>query len=328
MLRYVFIEYAHEYIKKRLNQGPFLVAAKGFLWLAALTLAGPSLIEIVLQIYILGVDFKCDAQGKISAEAIPKLSSFINGSDGVVTIVLSIFSSIFFVISFIFTGRKENKLNNFKTIRGPVEIGSFLIYCYLGNVTHINEADVIVTSEDNSLDMGSISGTSVSGRIRKLSATKNESGEVITDNLKIFLDEWKRRNGKSSNFELGTCVFVDKPYDASGNNVKSIVLSVAINKDENGKSDINSAAIVNIIDKCVRYAHERNYDSVFFPVFGLGSGGVASGKALSYITDALLFCARKYTCKMRIYIGVYRDDDMQDLTIALEKLKIRARNSS
>ncbi|SMF83849.1 hypothetical protein SAMN02982917_5623 [Azospirillum oryzae] len=328
MLRYIFIEHAHEYIKKRLNQGPFLVAAKGFLWLVALTLAGPSVIEIVIQISILIVDSRCGEQGKSVAATIQKLNELVHGSDSMLTIILSAFSSAFFVMSFIFARKKEVKLNNFKTIRGPVEIGSFLIYCYLGNVAHINEVDVIVTSEDNSLDLGSISGTSVSGRIRKLAATKNEAGEVVTDNIKIFLDEWKRRIGKSSNFELGTCVFLDNSYGASENNVKSIILSVAITRDENGKADISGAAISAIIDKCVRHAHASNYDSIFFPVFGLGSGGVAPDKALSYFVDGILSCAGKYKSKTKIYIGVYRENDMRDLVIFLEKLKRKARSSS
>ncbi|HGY0992851.1 TPA: hypothetical protein ACNU17_001191 [Aeromonas salmonicida subsp. pectinolytica] len=102
------------------------------------------------------------------------------------------------------------------------------VICFLGSVENIVDIDVIVTSEDTSLDLGSINGASVSGRIRRMAATFNERNELVKDELNDFIHDWKNKNSLGP-FNKGLCI-ISPPFNAARVGIKSIVHAVAIEK--------------------------------------------------------------------------------------------------
>ena len=87
----------------------------------------------------------------------------------------------------ILENQKESLIDS-KTISAPAMVGNSKIYCYCGSVMAISGIEVVVTSENTNLHLGSISGTSVSGRIRRLSASFNSDGTLHIDHLQNARD--------------------------------------------------------------------------------------------------------------------------------------------
>lgn len=231
----------------------------------------------------------------------------------------------FLILGFVFVilsnrdvKKSQSKLISLKEILGNFQIGKSFVSCYAGNISFISEADIVVTSENTSLDLGSISGTSVSGRIRKLAATKNQLGDITSDNLGEFLRKWKNDLNCHDNFNLGQVIFTPITWSAIRNNIKCIALSVSIRNTPDGHSILDPIAIADIISKVLRHAEENNFVSIFFPIFGLGSGGIASDLAISTTVSALAEALRNEKISFKIYLGVYREVDKIELYLRIK----------
>ncbi|MGE7958550.1 hypothetical protein ACQKQA_18520 [Pseudomonas sp. NPDC089530] len=233
--------------------------------------------------------------------------------------------TIFFVFSLFFLALakidqrkiKPEKINSTKKIVGHWKLGASNIHCYNGDITEISEADIIITSEDTGLELGSITGTSVSGRVRRLAATFHKTQEIKKDNLADFISEWKTQNGKMSNFELGTCIPCPA-FEAINNNVKKIITAVAIQKNQDKTTTIQDTALTRIIKFAFSVAKEENHKSIFIPVFALGSGNLSPDETINSTINAIKSAYESFSTPFDIYIGTYRDSDLVELITQLQ----------
>lgn len=195
------------------------------------------------------------------------------------------------------------------------EIGRSRVHAFCGSVTHISGIEIVVTSENTDLNLGSINGTSVSGRIRHLAASWNAMGQLAKDNLEDFIRNWKTRHQRG-NFPLGYCVVSSNPYQAASKGIKTIIFAVAIQKNADGTSTIDEAAINRIVDKAVDTAISLGQRTLFIPIFGLGSGNIQQRKALKITTNAVKEKLNSTTGSVDVYLGVYRMDDLIELCMS------------
>lgn len=227
------------------------------------------------------------------------------------------------IISLIFAKTEEKKIkpeaiNSEKKIVGHWKLGNSNVHCYNGNISEIREADIIITSEDTGLELGSITGTSISGRVRKLAATVYNTGEIKKDNLGDFIANWKKEHGKMSNFELGVCVPCPA-FEASKNNIKKILAAVAIKKNQDKTTTIDDAALTKILKFALEEARQNNYQSIFIPVFGLGSGNLPAEETTTSTINAIITAHNSLPIEINIYIGTYRHSDLIELIVNLQK---------
>lgn len=225
---------------------------------------------------------------------------------------------VFYIVSHFCKVDDSKELIFDKKIYGPFLIGRARVNCYSGSVTQISDVDVVVTSEDTDLNLGSLSGTSVSGRIRNMAATHGPTG-IQCDNLSNWMQSWKQAAGVVSNIPLGTTIPLDNAYGAASHGVKAIVFAVAVRKNPNRVGTIEKPAIDQIVQKSLNYASSNGYKSIFIPVFGLGSGNVPSSTALSYTVNSVCDYLAQGNHDLDVYIGVYTFPDTLKLTTLLPK---------
>jgi O-acetyl-ADP-ribose deacetylase (regulator of RNase III) len=206
---------------------------------------------------------------------------------------------------------ERDTLENFKC-------SNSIIHCYLGSVTNISGIDVVVTSENTDLNLGSISGTSVSGRMRKLAAEKDSNENLIKDHLFDHIQGWKSNQNSLGPYNLGTCVF-SPPFNAQMHGVKSIVNAVAVKKNHHNTFSIDYVAIDNIIEKSITHCISEGFESIFIPVFGLGSGGLSPDKCIDITVRSVIKQLNKADNELRAFIGVYREEDSLALLKSISK---------
>jgi len=199
------------------------------------------------------------------------------------------------------------------------QIGRSRVFAFCGSVTHISGIDIVVTSENTDLNLGSMAGTSVSGRIRSLAAKRSATGEVIKDNIAKFVEKWKTSQKKFANFPLGHCIETSSPYEAAALGIKTIILAVAIKKNADGTSTIDEAAINTIVGMVVDTAIRKNQPTLFVPVFGLGSGNSQQSSAIRITTNAVKAKLSATNGAVDIYLGVYRIDDLAELCMTMNR---------
>jgi O-acetyl-ADP-ribose deacetylase (regulator of RNase III) len=185
-------------------------------------------------------------------------------------------------------------------------------------VTNISGIDVVVTSENTDLNLGSISGTSVSGRIRKLAAKKDITENLLKDHLFDYIQDWKNNQNTLGPYNLGTCIF-SPPFNAQLHGVKSIVNAVAVKKKHHNTFSIDYVAIDNIIEKSITYCVTKWFESIFIPVFGLGSGGLSTEKCIDITVKSVIKQLNKTDYVLKVFIGVYREEDCLALLKSIAK---------
>lgn len=282
------------------KSAPFLITAG----VGCLT---PSFVEMLLDRAIASYDAMNGLKIDQSTDYLPFVGIFLV-LVGVVFYIVSHYCKVEDVKEFIFD----------KKLYGPFEIGSAQVFCYSGSVTQISDIDVVVTSEDTDLNLGSLSGTSVSGRIRRMAATHNFSG-VEVDHLFDWIQLWKKTNKVMDNFPLGTVVCLNESFNASSYGVKAIVFAVAIRKNPNRVATINKIAIDEIITKAFEFCKANNYQSIFVPVFGLGSGNASSKDALEYTLGAVCNYLLANNLSVHVYVGVYTFPDTIKVVTSLPR---------
>lgn len=202
--------------------------------------------------------------------------------------------------------KRTNLVDNV-TKSGSFKVKNSDVCCFLGSVENISNIDVVVTSENTNLDLGSISGTSVSGRIRKMAASFDEKNTLVRDNLNDFITAWKKEHGLGP-FTKGRCI-ISPPFNADQHGIKSIVHAIAIEKNAGKPANIDFSAIKTIVKYSINHTLNSNYNSVFIPVFGLGSGQVEQEDAINYTVDAIKASLENTDKNITVYIGVYKTDD-------------------
>lgn len=214
--------------------------------------------------------------------------------------------------------QKESLIDS-KTISAPAMVGNSKIYCYCGSVMAISGIEVVVTSE-NTNHLGSISGTSVSGRIRRLSASFNSDGTLHIDHLQNAMETWKSNQLHKGPYSLGICVAAP-PYNSIHNGIQSIIHAVALEKRDTGVNLIESTANRKIYEFVVKHCVANNFSSVFIPVFGLGSGGILRDEAISKALQPLVEVIHENGSAINFYLGTYRTTDAALLATRLLKIK-------
>lgn len=223
--------------------------------------------------------------------------------------------SIFLLLTFLFalfaqrhSPAQQEALVDTKSISAPVCIGLAKVHCYCGSVLAVSNIDVVVTSEDTDINLGSISGTSVSGRIRRLAASFNSDGTLSEDHLLSQISAWKSNQPHSGPFRLGQCL-VSPPFNAEHAGVKSIIHAIVLEKRDSGHNLIEELANRDVIDFVISHCKANQHSSFFIPIFGLGSGGLPRDAAISKTLTPLIERLRAADNPLEVYVGTYRLSD-------------------
>ncbi|MFC7459625.1 hypothetical protein [Hydrogenophaga defluvii] len=242
------------------------------------------------------------------------VSSFVNPgcSDPLPSIASG---SIFLLLAILFgsisqrhsTLQRESLVDT-KSISAPIPIGRANVHIYCGSVLAISNIEVVVTSENRDLHLGSISGTSVSGRIRRLAASYNSDGTLSTDHLFHHITEWKSSQPNAGPYRLGQCI-VSPPFDSACRGIKSIVHAITLEKRDSGINLVEESANREVIDLAITHCNSHQYSSFFIPIFGLGSGGLSRDEAISRTLNPLIANLRTTDYPLNVYVGTYRLSD-------------------
>jgi O-acetyl-ADP-ribose deacetylase (regulator of RNase III) len=208
-------------------------------------------------------------------------------------------------------------LRDTKIVTDRIGCGQSSIYLYCGNVSHLDgEVEAIVTSEDTDLELGRLSGNTVSGRVRRMAAELAGTGDVVKDNLREGLDVWKRKQSRQSPFGLGTVVSQDS-YRAASYGIKRVFHAVVLEKAD-GVTSVNESAVRDCLQKVLDECEVRQLRSVFIPLFGTGAGRLSPHDAAMRTVGPLVELLRKKG-GFEVYIGTYRLSAMAATWAALSE---------
>ncbi len=225
---------------------------------------------------------------------------------GMVFVALTI---LFAWLSHRFTAKANSeKLIDTKAIGPLISISNSHVYCYCGTVLSLSEAELVVTSENTELDLGSLRSTSMSGRMRRAAAIFHVDGRLLKDHLSESVAQWKNLQGTNGPFPMGTC-FVSPAYNAAGQGIKEIIHAIAIEKNSDGTRTIDGAAVRKIVAFTLNHCKKNNYRSIFIPVFGIGSSRLSVSATAPLTVIPLIEHLRLSNHKMDIYLGTYRTSD-------------------
>ncbi|MBY0410444.1 MAG: hypothetical protein K2Q97_10025, partial [Burkholderiaceae bacterium] len=265
MVKFI-LSLALEIALKRLTRSPTVYSK---LAITALVLSGGAFITPFWQQAVEGLVSSFSNLGPTSP-----LPSIASGS------IFLLLAFLFASISQRYSTQQRESLVDTNSISCPISIGRANIYVYCGSVLAISNIEVVVASENRHLNLGSISGTSVSGRIRRLAASSNIDGTLSSDNLFNYITKWKSSQPHGGPYKLGQCV-VSPPFDAVSRGINSIVHAITLEKRESGINIVEESANRVVIDFAITHCLIHQYSSLFIPIFGLGSGGLSRDDAIS-----------------------------------------------
>lgn len=236
------------------------------------------------------------------------------------SILFTLLTFIFSFLSYRYSGSKETLINSVKKEEW-ISTSNSRIHTYTGSILQIEDIDVIVTSENTTLNLGSLNGTSVSGRVRRLAASYNSDLTLCQDNLLTSIEDWKSRQPNKGPYQRG--VIIESPaFHAIHHGVKSIINAIAVDKTSDGQNLIDAEAIRRILKSSIEHCKARGYKSIFIPIFGLGSGGNEKNFAISATIDPLVEMLHQENYGLDVYLGVYRIQDL--LLVSKSLLKYNA----
>lgn len=224
------------------------------------------------------------------------------------SVLLTSLTFVFSYLSYRYSNPKEALINSVKKEEW-VTILNNKVNTFTGSILQIRDIDVIVASENTTLDLGSISGTSVSGRARKLAASYNSDLTICKDNLLASIEEWKSKQPNKGPYQRGL-VIESPPFQAVHFGVKSILNAIAVEKTSDGQHLIDAESIRKILATSIQHCSSRGYKSIFIPIFGLGSGGNEKNVAISNTIDPLMEILSQDNFGLDVYLGVYRIKDL------------------
>lgn len=223
----------------------------------------------------------------------------------------------FSMLSHIF-GRKTpvESLVHTPVISSPVTIGNSTVRCFCGSIELVELRDVIVTSENRELTLGSIAGTSVSGRVRRMAAQFDALGNIVADPLHAYVEAWKSEQSLLGPFQLGTILPAPAP-NALAQKTSAVILAVALEKRDDGINGISETANHRIIKEVLDFCDIKQYTRIFIPIFGIGSGGVSSDVAVDATIAPLVAILSEREMSYDIYLGTYRSAQAASTLAAL-----------
>lgn len=209
-------------------------------------------------------------------------------------------------------------LRDAKIVTRGLECGHSRIHLYCGNVRHLDgDVEAIVTSEDTDLELGRISGNTVSGRVRRMAAGLAETGDVLKDNLRDGLDRWKFAQSRQSPFGLGTVVSQDS-FGAASYGIRRIFHAVVLEKVD-GLTFVNESAVRDCLRKVFEECEARQLRSVFIPLFGTGAGRLSPHETALKTVGPLVELLKQKS-NFKVYIGTYRLSAMAATWAALSEV--------
>ncbi|QKJ66325.1 hypothetical protein HQN60_06190 [Deefgea piscis] len=192
------------------------------------------------------------------------------------------------------------------------------LFSYCGSILHINNIEVVVTSENQWLNIGT--GESMSSRIRILSSEKDEKGQTIICHIEKEINYWKKNKGIGP-YQTGETIEIKaaKNTDAYARGVRHTIHAVALKKcSETGEKKISETTNKKIIDKCLKFCEANNISSIFIPIFGLGAGEIDEELAIPATINPIINGMKEYSNNLDVYFGTYREGDAEKVKMYLE----------
>lgn len=272
----------------------------------------------ILYLFIEYVPFS-DFLGKIMPILPDYVSGFLlslKGKGALVTVIIATIELVFLLfLFFIFMktpSSPKNKIVNELNITKIINYEKVNIFSYFGSIEDAREIQVIVTSENSDLELASLSSTSISGRVRNMASSKNEVGNVISDPLYENIVDFKRKYNKYNDFNLGTCV-QSRPLELKNYGVKCVIHAISIKKNIDNTISCDVSALRKIISYSIKHCIDNSYESIFIPIFGIGSAQQEPtdfiNKQLESLKSVLDQELMNITSSLNIYLGVYRELD-------------------
>ena len=260
-----------------------------------------------------------DYLGKIMPILPDYISAFLLSLKGKGVVITSTLIAIELVIIlflfFIFmktNSLSKNKIVNELSTTKIISYGKANILSYFGSIEGTRGIQVIVTSENSDLELASFSSTSISGRVRNMASSKNQLGNITSDPLYENIINFKNKNKKQNDFNLGTCI-TSQPLELQKYDVKCVIHAVAIKKKSDNTIYYDNLAIRKILSYSIKYCIDNSFDSIFIPIFGIGSAQQDPtdfiNKQLESLKSVLDSELMNTTSTLNIYLGVYRELD-------------------
>lgn len=237
----------------------------------------------------------------------------------IVVLLLGTITVVFIILARVSEMRDQrNDLIATPVVHKVGRVGEATVYSFCGSVRMIRNVSVVVTSENQNLTLGNPNGTSVSGRVRDLAATKDAAGAIIVDNLQDFVEHWKNAQPHRGPYELGLCIPAPA-FSATNRGIESVVLAIALFVGDDGKNQVNEVAIDRIIAFAIRHCDENSYNSLFIPTFGLGNGRLPARERMDATVAPLVAQLRDSDVQVDIYVGTYRLVDSMRLVASMTR---------
>lgn len=209
-------------------------------------------------------------------------------------------------------------LRDTKIVTRGLECGHSRIHLYCGNVRHLDgDVEAIVTSEDTDLELGRLSGNTVSGSVRRMAADLAVTGDVLKDNLREGLDRWKFAQSCQSPFGLGTVVSQDS-FGAARYGIRRIFHAVVLEKVD-GLTFVNESAVRDCLRRVFEECEARQLRSIFIPLFGTGAGRLSPHETALKTVGPLVELLKQKS-DFKVYIGTYRLSAMAATWAALSEV--------
>lgn len=206
----------------------------------------------------------------------------------------------------------QKKITNELLITEITKYKNLTISSYFGSIHHVRNIQLIVTSENSDLDLASTSSTSISGRVRLMASTRDAIGRIINDPLYDNISNFKKSYGKNNDFKLGTCI-PSQPFELDKRGVKCVMHAVSIKKNNDNTIYSDKDSIKEILLKSLNHCIDNSYNSIFIPIFGIGSAQQDYAKSirsqLSSLKSVLDDDLTHPIISIHLYLGVYRELD-------------------
>lgn len=158
----------------------------------------------------------------------------------------------------------------------------------------LRDIDVIVSSENVSLEMSKLFKPTVSAAVRRAGALRNATGEIVDDAIQRELTEWLQRNGRVGFPVAPGTVAATGPGALANEGIRRIYhAAVATPRpdrdDYSVTADVVAIAVRNVLRLATaeRDRYSPPLSSVCLPLFGAGHGGVSAATSFSWIWAAL-----------------------------------------
>jgi O-acetyl-ADP-ribose deacetylase (regulator of RNase III) len=158
----------------------------------------------------------------------------------------------------------------------------------------LRDIDVLVSSENVSLEMSKMFKTTVSAALRRAGARRDAAGEIVDDTVQRELTEWLRRNGRVGYPVTAGTVAVTGPGALASEGIRRIYhAGVATPRPDSDDYSVSPDAVAIAVRNVLRLAgaerdrHTPPLSSICLPLFGAGHGGVPAVTSFRWLWAAL-----------------------------------------